>query len=98
MSAVTIDAALMAKVLDQVEIRTGQRGDELVTQLRAAFPGIHFSVCSDDDMPPRLAAAAENALCRLYYVDSADHCLRLSSEAAGATGLVVALLDQDEDS
>jgi hypothetical protein len=47
-------------------------------------------------MPPRLAAVAENSCCRLYYVDSSDHCLRLTSDAAAASGLVVALIDLDE--
>jgi hypothetical protein len=56
---------------------------------------MHFSICSDDDMPLRLSPAAGNAYCQLYYVDSGDHCLRLTTDAEAATGLVVALCDED---
>ncbi|OHC68644.1 MAG: hypothetical protein A2045_09495 [Rhodocyclales bacterium GWA2_65_20] len=91
-----IEAALLAKVMGQVSSRPQIADDELVRHLRATFPGVHFSVCSDDDMPPKLPAAAGNDYCRLYYVDSGDHCLKLTTDAAAATGLVVALCDQDE--
>lgn len=91
-----IDAALLDNVIAQVAAHATELSDVLVTHLRKAFPGIHFSVCSDDDMPPRLSAVAGSAFCRLYYVDSANHCLRLTSDADAATGLVVALRDWDE--
>jgi len=91
-----IDNALLATVLDQVASRSSDPEDVLVTHLRKSHPGTHFSICSDDDMPPRLSAVAGNSFCRLYYVDSADHCLRLTSDSEAATGLVVALRDWDE--
>ena len=90
-----IEEPLLTRVMDQVASQASELGDALVTSLRKAFPDIHFSVCSDDDMPPRLSPAAGNAFCRLYYVDSADHCLRLTTDAETATGLVVALRDWD---
>ena len=88
-----IEASLLAKVMDQVANHANDLADELVTHLRVTFPGIHFSVCSDDDMPPKLLPVAGNTFCRLYYVDSGDHCLRLTADAESATGLVVALCD-----
>ena len=91
-----IETALLGRVLDQVADRFDHLGDALVTHLRAVFPGVHFSVCSDDDMPARLPPAAGNDFCRLYYVQSDGHCLQLSSDADAASGLVVALIDQDE--
>ena len=94
-----LDETLSLRVLERVAglcARAGWPGDELATQLRAAFPGVHFSVCSDDDMPARLPPAAGNDFCRLYYVQSDGHCLQLSSDADAASGLVVALIDQDE--
>ena len=90
-----IEASLLSKVMDQVASHASDLADTLVTHLRKTFPGIHFSVCSDDDMPPRLKHIVGNAFCRLYYVDSADHCLRLTDDADAATGLVVALCDWD---
>lgn len=90
-----IEATLLSRVLEQVTSHASDLADTLVTHLRKTFPGIHFSICNDDDMPPRLQHVVGNAFCRLYYVDSADHCLRLTTDAESATGLVVALCDWD---
>lgn len=91
-----IATAMLDRVIDQLGDRLDQSGEALVTHLRTLFSGIHFSVCSDDDIPERLTPAASNTFCRLYYVESAGHCLQLTGDAAVATGLVVALTDQDE--
>jgi hypothetical protein len=91
-----IGNSFLGDVLTQVANRANDPGDVLVMDLRKTFPGVHFSVCSDDDVPMRLSPAAGNAFCRLYYVDSSDHCLRLTADAETATGLVVALRDWDE--
>lgn len=91
-----IEESLLSRVMNQVASRAHDLSEVLVTHLRNTFPGIHFSVCNDDDMPPRLSPAAGNAFCRLYYVDSGNHCLRLTTDADTATGLVVALRDWDE--
>lgn len=87
-----IAPALLDEVLDRVAGRPGLPNDALVAQLRGSFPGVHFTVCSDDDMPARLAAVAANSVCRLYYVASSAHCLALTDDADAASGLVVALL------
>lgn len=98
-----IDPALMTKVMaflePRMEHRAGRPGestDALLRALRERFVGVHFSVCSDDDLPARLPPAAESGICRLYYVASGGHCLRLTNAAESATGLVVAMLDEDE--
>ena len=94
-----IDQALMTSVMAVVQERADDSSNSVESQLRVlreTFPGIHFSVCSDDDVPSRLAPAAEGPGCRLYYVDSRSHCLCFASEATGATGLLVAMLDKDE--
>ncbi|MDD5249449.1 MAG: DUF6129 family protein [Rhodocyclaceae bacterium] len=92
-----IEAALLAKVMDQVASRVSIAGDALVAHLRSTFPGVHFTVCSDDDMPARLPSVAGNTFCRLYYVASSAHCLTLTADAEAATGLVVALCDEEAD-
>lgn len=69
--------------------------DDLTRRLRAAFPGIHITVCGEDDVPPRLPPAAENDCCGLYYVDASEHCLKLTADASAATGVVVALRSDD---
>ncbi len=87
---------LLNNVLDHVAARSGTPDELLIRDLRGAFEGVHFSVCSDDDMPSRMPWVAENPLCRLYYVKSSDHCLSLTTDADSATGLVVALVARDE--
>ena len=84
--------ALLSDVLDRVAAQAGAPEERLLAELRQAFPGVHFSVCRDDDMPARMSPAAQNALCCLYYVTS----LSLSTDAESASGLVVALVDRDE--
>jgi hypothetical protein len=68
----------------------------LAQSLRETFPGKHLSVCNDDDIPPRLKPAAENAACLIYYVATGAHCLSLTNDAAAATGIVVALRGEDD--
>lgn len=89
-----IDAALLDRVLAAVS--PDLTFDDLARQLRAAFPGVHITVCSEDDVPPRLPPAAENKHCYLYYVDASEHCLKLSNDAETATGVAVALRCDDE--
>jgi hypothetical protein len=90
-----MEQALLVSVLDQVAKLADRPENELLTDLRSAFAGIHLSVCRDDDMPARLKPAAGNDFCRLYYVQSGGHCLQLTDHAEAASGLVVALTDQD---
>ncbi len=88
-----IEAATLTQVMDQVASNPHAGYEALVGRLRGSFPGIHFTVCGEDDIPVRLRAAAGNGLCSLYYVNSGAHCLSLTDDAEAATGLVVALCD-----
>jgi hypothetical protein len=88
-----IDATLIEQVLAGVSPRLTY--DDLARQLRASFPSVHITVCSEDDVPPRLTPAAENEHCYLYYVDANEHCLKLTTDAETATGLAVALRSDD---
>lgn len=92
-----VAAPLLEQVLAQVECRADMPDEVLKAHLRGSFPGVHFTVCSDDDIPARVPAVAGNGICRLYFVDGAEHCLKLTDDAAGATGLVVALCDEDQE-
>lgn len=93
-----IDASLLDWVLDQVTLHAGPRvlDLELASRLREAIPGVRFTVCSDDDIPPRLSAVAGNAACQLYYVDGSEHCLKLTNDAETACGIVVAMRGDDD--
>ncbi|PKO84833.1 MAG: hypothetical protein CVU17_01230 [Betaproteobacteria bacterium HGW-Betaproteobacteria-11] len=70
---------------------------DLQRQLRAAFDGLRVVVCRDDDLPPNLPPVLGNARCHLYFLDTGEHCVKLTSDAAAASGLVVGLLDADDD-
>ncbi len=84
------------QVLQHVAGASSSIHEVLAQGLRAAFPGKHLSVCNDDDIPPRLKPAAENATCLIYYVSTGEHCLSLTNDAETATGIVVALRGEDE--
>ena len=65
-----------------------------VSELRNKWPGIHFTYCSDDDVcGPEPVLDSEGF--SMYLVDSSDHCLRFTSNAELATGLVLAEHEQD---
>lgn len=81
----------LAQVLQHVASAGSPVHEILAQDLRGAFPGRHISVCGEDDIPPRLQPATENAVCLIYYVASGEHCLSLTNDAAAATGIVVAL-------
>lgn len=91
-----ITAVYLEQVLEQVAAQYSLAHEALVQRLRDRFPGSHISVCSEDDVSPRLTPAAENKICEIYYVASGEHCLSLTNDEAAATGIVVALRD-DED-
>jgi hypothetical protein len=91
-----ITPELLSGVLDRVAGSPVRSYEALVQDLRTTFPGRHISVCGEDDIPPRLQPAAENAACLIYYVASGDHCLSLTNDAAAATGIVVALRGEDD--
>ena len=68
--------------------------ETLESAIRAAFPGFHFTFCSDDDVVADVPVAA-GASFNLYLVDSAHHCLCLTSDMDAASGLVVAAVEVD---
>ena len=64
-------------------------------QLRAAFPGIVFSVCSDNDIPSRLKPVAEGDGFALYAINTSGHCAQLTPQLEGAGGLAIGLIDDE---
>jgi len=89
------------KTIDDVaaslaRIPPGDDMTALAGNLRERFPGVRIVVCADDDIPPRIPPAFENASCRLYYLDTGEHCVRLTADADAAGGLVVGLIGDDD--
>jgi hypothetical protein len=93
-----ISAEQLDAVLGQTAARINAPGgvEVLTTGLRSTFPGMHITVCGEDDIPARLSPAAENAVCLLYYVDASEHCLKLTTDAEAASGVAVALRGDDD--
>lgn len=77
----------LQQVADRVE-RAGV-SEAVLTELRQGFPGVHFSYCMDDDVG-RAKPVLERPEFNLYLVDSREHCLKLTNDAAVATGVLVA--------
>ncbi len=63
-------------------------------ELRAVFPGLHFTFCSDDDVMAS-NPAMELGMFNLYFVDSSSHCLCLTTDREAATGLVIAEVEDE---
>ena len=82
-----------AKLLERVAAAVTPDADE--AELRRQFPGVRITVCSDDAIPARLGAVHETAAARFYYFDASEHCVRLSTDAESASGIVVGLIDED---
>ncbi len=84
---------ISAELLQQVAAAVRPESNE--ASLRQQFPGVRITLCSDDDIPARLAAVHETAAARFYYIDAREHCVKLSNDAESACGIVVGLRDDD---
>jgi hypothetical protein len=79
------------ETLTQIAERITDAGidETILAALRSEYPGVHFTYCSDDDIPNN-EPILEREHFNLYLVDGRDHCLCLTNDFANATGVVVA--------
>lgn len=75
-------------LVDQLE------APRMETELRGRYPDLHFTFCMDDDVVAAVPVK-EHATFNLYLVDSSNHCLALTQDMQLATGLVVAVRDEE---
>lgn len=68
--------------------------DAGLAQLRAAWPGLHLTLCSDNDVPARVPAMLERPGFNLYLVNGSEHCLSLTNDPDVAIGVVLAWADE----
>jgi hypothetical protein len=88
-----ITAETLAAVCDQA---AAQGLSEVTLQsLRQGWPDLHFTLCSDDDIPARLTPAVEGEGFNLYLVSNAQHCIAFTTEPEAATGLVLATQSEE---
>ena len=63
--------------------------------LRKNWPDLHFTLCSEDDVPARLTPAVEGDGFNIYLVSDAQHCIAFTTEPEAATGLVLAAQSEE---
>ncbi|WP_374327288.1 DUF6129 family protein [Azonexus sp.] len=81
--------------LAEVVAAVGRR--EHVGALRATFPDLIFTECSEDDISPRLNPVAETPEALIYLITGVSgHCLEATSDLNVANGVIVASRDSDE--
>lgn len=77
-------------------LNTDGLNERTLARLRGDFGDMHFTYCDDDDMG---AARPIQSLpgCNIYLVDGRAHCLRITTDAAAATGVVLAAVEDGFD-
>lgn len=68
--------------------------EKTVERLRSAFPEYHFTWCLDDDVTAA-NPVHESRDFNLYLVSGNGGCIGFTGEPEIATGLVIAVLDDD---
>ncbi len=64
--------------------------------LRTKFPDIHFTECWADDVNARFQPVLETPAYELYLISgSTGHCLEVTADFDGATGIIVAAKTDD---
>lgn len=79
--------------IDAVVAQAARLGpsDGLVRELRQRFPLYHFTICLDEDIGTARPVHAGRAF-NLYLVSGANGCIGFTTDAASATGMVIAEL------
>lgn len=85
------------KDLDHIISRVESQGlsETLIGELRTQFNEYHFTYCMDDDMGSYKPAIASKTF-NIYFVDSSDHCSKLTPSQEHASGMVLAEVYDDE--
>lgn len=88
-----INHMLLCNVIQQAE--QGELDEALLGNLRSAHPGVHFTLCLDDDITVNAKPVAERPGFNIYLVNSSDHCSTLTNDPDRASGIVLAQLIAD---
>ena len=82
----SLDAAELMEI--EAMLATSAEPAQVIAGLRGRFPALTVTQCdpSDVDLETPFRTMARFSL---YLVDGVDHCWRLTTETARATGLVV---------
>ena len=82
-------------LLNEVALRLQRDGcsEATVAALRAAHDKVHFTLCSDDDIAAGKAVFHTDDFA-LYLVDAGSHCPTLTDDPQGASGIIVATIEE----
>ncbi|EGV30150.1 hypothetical protein ThidrDRAFT_2900 [Thiorhodococcus drewsii AZ1] len=76
-------------------LRRAGLNDQTLSLLRETFTDLHFTSCLDDDVGVGEPVHRDEDF-NIYLVDGRSHCLKLTNDLDGATGLLLAQVE-DED-
>ncbi len=85
-------------ITSEIIAQVGQavRENPAVASLRTQFPDIHFTECWADDVNARFQPVLETDGYELYLISgSTGHCLEVTADFDGATGIIVAAKTDD---
>lgn len=83
-----IDQATLQRIVARASELT--LSESSVQHLRREWPGLHFTLCSEDDVPARLKPACTGDGFAVYFVSNASHCVAFTEDSNAATGVVLA--------
>ncbi len=69
--------------------------ENCIGELRRRWPGVSFTLCSEDDVPARLTPHAPGEGYAIYLVSGAEHCVAFTEHIEAATGLVLATVSEE---
>ena len=77
--------------IDSIANYVSEQGlsEDVLVALRKQYPGKHFTWCMDDDINSDHPVVQREDFA-IYLVDSSDHCSKLTSDPASASGYVLA--------
>lgn len=79
------------------EAKAAIQGGKAAVELRAAFPDLIFTECSENDVSPRLTPVAEMADVLIYlFTGASGHCLEFTDDLDIANGILIAARDLDD--
>ena len=71
------------------QVEAGGLSDAAISELRKQYQNYHFTYCMEDDMDAHIPAIERTGF-NLYFVDSADHCAKLTRDPEQGSGFVFA--------
>ncbi len=76
-------------------VKSNGLDEAVISKLRAQYEDYHFTYCIDDDMEAYTPAIELEGF-NVYYVNSKDHCSKLTTDPSNASGFVLAEVIDDE--